>query len=702
MTGMRRHFGLLAILSALSLAAGATSVAAAPQDAGELFKEGVTLLEQGDDEGALEKFTEVLASDPSNEEAYELWKSTEYEVWLQMLVKGGQYELVAKRLIDRAKLGRSESADDEGAIRDLLAQVQSDDVLERARAIRALAANHGEYAVRYMLPTLADENANDRRVLFMQALTEMGTDVVLPLVAVLGSDDAYLRRNVALTLGYIGDPRAGAALTWLAFNDPDEGVQRAAGQAAHKVGSQGDALKLFLALGDDYYHQRATVLRAVDYSDVVWSWGDGDLVATPVPRCLYADELSKNAYYGALAAAPESLDARAGLARAYVAQQVELAYRTEAGQDVSGLEEQVAKASIAISATGIAALDRALVWAVSDTPVDTTTAIGLIRAIGDSACAPVPGLHAALVSSEAALSGEAAVALGRIAHRTRRGASPEVVAALGTAAGRDIMRIGVVIDGQRERGEAIKDALDQQGLLVNFWDRGAMGLALLKRVPGVDVIVVSDELPDLTVDQVLGEIAEDERPASTPVVMVTESEDWSDRVAATITGAADAGSILEVIAEGLDGDRARADELSARAASVLAGLSLAGGNVASALDDLTGTLASRGDSVTLPAMTVLATVGTADAAPALMGVLADEARSEAARIAAADAIAQIASREALSGPPALVVGLEEVVGSEETPLPIRVAAIRALSSMTIPDEVRAAMTAATRVDVAGE
>lgn len=704
MTGMRRHFGLLAILSALSLAAGATSVAAAPQDAGELFAEGVTLLEQGDDAGALEKFTEILASDPSNEEAYELWKSTEHEVWLQILVKGGQFELVAKRLIDRAKLGRAEVADDEGAIRDLLAQVQSDDVLERARAIRALAANHGEYAVKYMLATLADENAGERRVLYMQALTEMGTDVVLPLVAVLGSDDAYLRRNVALTLGYIGDPRAGAALTWHTFNDLDEGVQRAAGQAARKVGSKGDALSLYLKLGDDYYHERATVLRAVDYSDVVWSWGDGDLVATPVPRCLYADELSKNAYYGALAADPASLDARSGLARAYVAQQIELAYRAEAGQDVAGLEEQVAKASIAISATGIAALDRALTWAVSDTPVDTTTAIGLIRAIGDNACSPVPGLHAALVSSEAALSGEAAVALGRIAHRTRHGASPEVVASLGTAAGRDIMRLGVVIDGQKERGQAISDALSSNGLLVNFWDRGAMGLALLKRVPGVDVIVVSDELPDLTVDQVLGEIADDERTANTPVVMITESEsvDWSERVAATITGAADAGSILEVIAEGLDGDRARADDLSARAASVLAGLSLAGSDVTSAIDDLTGTLASRGDSVTLPAMTVLATVGTADAAPALMGVLADEARSEAARIAAADAIAQIAFREALSGPPALLAGLGEVVGLEETPLPIRVAAIRALSSMTIPDEIRAAMTAATRVDVAGE
>ena len=696
MTGMRRHFGLLALLTALSLSAGATSVAAAPQDAADLFNEGIDLLERGDDAAALEKFTAVLASDPSNEEAYELWKSTKHEVWLQMLVKGGQYELVAKRLIDRAKIGRAETADDEGAIRELLSGVQDDDVIVRARAIRALAANHGEYAVQYMLPTLGDENASDRRVLFMQALTEMGTDVVLPLVAALGTDDAYLRRNIALTLGYIGDPRSGAALTWFAFNDEDDGVRRAAAQAAKKVGSQGDALALFLQLGDDYHHGRATVLRAVDYSDVVWNWGDDGLYSTAVPRYLYADELSKNSYYGALAADSGSLDARAGLARAYVSQQIEIALRGEAGQDVTGLADQVGKASIAVNATGIDALDRALAWAVRDS--DTTTAIGLIRVIGDGAFAAVPGLHAALSSADAAMSGEAAVALGRIAHRSRTVASPEVVSALGAAAGREIMRLGVVIDGQAARGQAITEALASNGMVVNFWDRGAMGLALLKRVPGVDVIVVSDELPDLTVDQVLHEISLDERTANTPVVMITESEDWADRVAATITGAGETDAIEAAMSDSLDGDRARADDLAGRAAEVLAGLGLAGGNISGAVDSLAGTLGSRGDSVTIPAMTALATVGTSDAIPALMGVLGDDGRSEAARIAAADAVAQIAARESLSGPPALLSGLVTVISSDAA-LPVQVAASRALSNMSIPDVTRAAMARQARVDV---
>ena len=62
-----------------------------------------------------------------------------------------------------------------------------------------------------------------------------------------------------------------------------ERVQQAARAAAKKCGSTGDAHALYIALGDDYHAGRASVLRAMDYSDVVWSFQD-DLVATPCSR----------------------------------------------------------------------------------------------------------------------------------------------------------------------------------------------------------------------------------------------------------------------------------------------------------------------------------------------------------------------------------------------------------------------------------
>ncbi|MFT7668432.1 MAG: CheY-like chemotaxis protein [Planctomycetota bacterium] len=696
---MRRHIGYIAFFAALSFTAAPAAAFSNSYDAKDSFAEGVELLRLGDDVGALEKFSEALAEDMSNEAAYELWKSTDHDIWIDMLVKEGQFELIAKRFMTKADLGRVDQADDESAIRALLKDAGSGDAMVRTKAVRSLAANHGEYAVQYMLDTLGDDNAEDRRVLFMHALTEMGTDVVLPLIAALGSDNSFLRRNVALVLGYIGDPRAQAALTWYGKNDTDEGVMMAASDSAKKLGSGGDAHELFLQLGDDYHFGRASVLRSVDYSDVVWSWADDAMHSRAVPRFLYADEMSKGAYYEALKANPASLDALAGIARAYVSEQAEINLRAQAGADVSGLSDQVAESSIAVNSAGADALERALSWCVKDN--DSATGVGLIRLLGNSSLTATPSLQAALGSNDGAMKGEAAVALGQIALRNHSAASASVVSGLGLAAGREIMSIGVVIDSNEARGAAIAAAMTADGMLVNHWTSGASGLALLKRVPGVDVIVLADKLVDLTADQVLYEIEADDRTSETPVLMITESDAWSDRVAGSIVGAGDLETITGAIEEQAGSDRARADELAGRAASTLAGLAVAGnGSLEGAVDSLASTLDSRSESVSIPAMSALAAVGNVGQLGSLKAVLDDGDRSDEARAAAADAMAGIASRMNLSGTEGLIATLTSVIRSDAA-LSVRVAASRALSSLSITASQRADIAAGTRVDIQG-
>jgi len=681
MTGLRRHLGLLAFFAALSL----------PASANDTFDEGVELLRRGDDAAALAKFRKALAEDMSNEAAYELWKDTDHDVWIDMLVKEGQFELIAKRFMAKAQLGRVEQADDESTIRGLLRDVQSDDAMVRTAAVRALGANHGEYAVQYMLETLGDENAEDRRVMFMHALTEMGTDVVLPLLAALDSDDAYLRRNVALILGYIGDPRAQAALTWRAYNDGDEGVQLASAEAAKKCGSTGDAVALYLQLGDDYHHGRASVLRPVDYSDVVWAWSGSGLTGTATPRFLYADELSKNAYYAALAADPASVAARAGLARAYVSQHAEIELLAATGADVSAYDDVVAAAAIAVGSAGVDALEMALSWCVAES--DSITGVGLIRALGAGSNIATPSLQAALASDDGAMKSEAAVAQGQIALRTQSSPGGAVVDMLGRTAGRSIMSLGVVIDADAARGGAVASAMSGAGILTNHWTSGASGLALLKRVPGVDVIVLAGTLPDLTADQVLHELASDDRTANTPVVMIDDSDAYADRVAAVIAGADGLDEITGAISGDASSDRTRADELAARAASTLAGLAQAGGsNLSSVAGALASTLGGRSDAVTVPAMHALAFVGGEAQLGALQAVLSSSDRSDDARIAAADAIGNIARRGSLGGTEGIVAALAAVAGSGSS-LDVRVAASRALGSFAMSDAQRAAIAA---------
>ena len=701
MTRSSRKLGLaLALVALVSPAVAASGVSPAGAVSGatpglvtparvdvqEDFKEGVDLYLRGHKEEALAKFQAVLAADPSNEEAYELWKATDAQIFNDLLVEGGEYRLVTQRLLERATIGRRERQNDPEEISKLVSSLRStDDAIERRRIIQTLAANHGEYAVPRLLPALADAGDADWRVTAMHALTEMDTDVVQPLLAALGTEDAYQRANVAMVLGYIGDHRAAPALQYLAETDADERVQVAAGQAAMKCGASGSTLEQFLRLGDDYHFRRKNVLRDFDYSRVLWSW-NGALEAHPVPRALYNNELAKRAYYDALAVDGQSVDALAGIARECTDIVSKLEFLATQGEDVDALREQADQGALAVAAGGVDAIERALAWSVVSE--DVSSAIHLIRTLAEMAPAPTESLNSALDSESGALRGEAAVALGRIALRIGSAASQHVVQTLGDVAGREVVRIAVVIDANADRAAATVAALEAQGVLVNHRGNGGQGLALLSRVPGLDVLIVGDGLPDMTIDQVVVAAGKNLSTADTPVVLMTADEGlgeaWSDRVAAVSSGPDDLSALEEIFAQSLTGDRAQADALAASAAETLASLALAGNTqIDSVLTSLTGPLAHRSDAVTLPCMRALGLAGTpAELAP-LAAVALDGSRSEEARVTAATAMGDIFGRNTVSVDAS--AGLEEVVTDGEAPLAVRRAAAMALGRLVGSD-----------------
>src|SRR5688572_9278306 len=157
--------------------------ALAQDDVQTLFQQGVDLLRRGRKEEALVAFQKVLAADPSQEEAYQLWKETDYDIWLDMMVESGEFQLVAKRIQELARIARNERKNDPEAIRGLVESLRgTSDPLERRKLVRQIAADHGEYAVPMLANALADENDDDWRVIATHSLAQMGTDVVLPLI----------------------------------------------------------------------------------------------------------------------------------------------------------------------------------------------------------------------------------------------------------------------------------------------------------------------------------------------------------------------------------------------------------------------------------------------------------------------------------------------------------------------------------------
>ena len=103
---------------------------------------------------------------------------------------------------------------------------------------------------------------------------------------------------------------------------------------------------------------------------------------------------------------------------------------------------------------------------------------------------------------------------------------------------------------------------------------GALGLAVLRRAAGIDVVVIADRLPDLTAQQVIAEIRATPRVGEAPILLLsddaaTAEEIYSDSVEGVLAGP-DAAAVTAAMSTTLNADRARADELSAQAAGLLA------------------------------------------------------------------------------------------------------------------------------------
>jgi CheY-like chemotaxis protein len=308
--------------------------------------------------------------------------------------------------------------------------------------------------------------------------------------------------------------------------------------------------------------------------------------------------------------------------------------------------------------------------------------------------APTAGLNAALKSSDGAIRSEAAVALGQIAVRTHTTATPAVVTVLGDAVARPVMRLAMVIDGNAQSAAALSAALEAKGVFVNTWSTGAKGLGTLHRSPALDLVVVADSLPDITTAQVVDEVRGDERLAQTPIVISTKDDatvaaNFGDRIQGTMKAADDFAAIDAALSKGLGGDRKLAEDLAMRASEVLHQLALAGtdnlGTILASLVTATG----RDDKISIPAMSTLGQSGGAAEAGALVAVLADEKRSDEARVAAGRSLSSLVGRLGTALDAELLNKVKGVIDGGSASMAVREAAAQVVGSLPMNATERA-------------
>ncbi len=646
---------------ALATPALATPALAAPapvQDGTKaLVEQGLQLLRQGDDEAALEKFRAALAADPSSEEALTIWREVDQNVWLRMLSKGGEFDLIARAFMDRSKAPRGAARKDAAAIDALVNEALSSDFGARQFALATLAANHGAYTIQGMVGPLGDADNDDRRILAMEAAFRMGAVAVQPVIALLEAPSSALRRSAAVVLGRLGDARALGALAWHAEADTDSTVRAESKIAAGKCGwvaGMGSASQILSHEAAGYLHQLAAYVRPWESNDVAWSFADGQLVDHAISRSVFAAEMARRSASMALVADASNARAVTALAMAYAEASLQARHLAAAGDsaaEAQTLAEKQTAIGQALLLCGSAALESGLGFALESG--DARLANVLIEQIAKSTPrgAAVPAaVTLALGSPNRSVRIHAALAASAI--DSAFGANPAVVALLADAVGERVQRIAMVIDQDAVRRQSLVSGFEGARWFAAGSDSGASGLARLRRFPGTDLIVVSSSLTDVAVAQVLHELRADARTKDVPVVMVTSAADLENMqslhgdAVKSVVAAFDAAA-MEAALEGapMNPERERAEQIAAAAATALMNAaSLADASRGAALAALADAAAGRNDGVRIPATVALGRFGDAGQQGALAGLLGDAGASAEARSAAAVALSGMATR----------------------------------------------------------
>lgn len=687
---------------ALSVLAASATANAAPSllDVSDDFNAAIDLWKQGRNQEALDAMSQILAGDPDASEVYEAYLSADADVLTSFMAEGEQYTIVAKRFLERASAGRRELERDDDRIKEAVsAYLSASDPVARIGAINAIAAAHGEFAAPRFVNLLADDDDPERVRTAVGGLMGLGDKAVLPLVAALASGSETQRRNAAMTLGFIADPRAGAHLLATAESDASDSVRGAAAEAAARCGASGSAATALLTQGNAYHARSSSVLFDSALSDVVWSMDGGRLAGTDVPAAIYNNELAKDCFYKALALDPTSTDAAAGIARESVDIAAKLDTLAAAGQDVADLQAAAAEGMLAVESAGLGALDRALQMSVASG--DAATGARLAAVIGAIAGQPTAGLNAALSGGGLSMQGEAAVALAHIAVRSQTSAGGNVVEMLGRAAGRRVVKVAAIIDGDAQRAAGLVEALAAQNVLGQHAGSGTQGIVMLSQLAGVDAILVGDDMPDLTADAVVQQVRMNPAFESTPTYLLTSNEElgdaFGDRINGSFAGADGIDALSDVFEAKMDDGRARADALAGRAAAALGALARsARTDISGAMGGLEEAIVGRGDHVAIPALGALSEVGGAGQVDKMLGVLGSGDVSDAVRIAAADAIGAIGSRTALAE--TVADSLRGMIGGDAS-IEVRSAAARALGRMNLGAPARAGVLEAVRVRV---
>lgn len=644
-------------LLALALASVLTAPLAA-QDPQAAFDAGMQAYRAGDFEAAIAKFREVVAMEPDNTTALAMMHDSQDEL-LQLLMEGGEFETFAKEVLAAAGKASVEALRDPEAARAAAAGVFGEQYAARAKAIFELRTKFGPFAVPPLVAKLTSSSESERSHA-IYALSRLGTEATVPLLASTWSEVTEVRMGALLALASLDDPRAVARAADLATSDPDGAVRVLAGRMA----AGADAAQANYEQGWAYYvHDPAQGLSDVENHGGLWQIERAKLEFRDLPAGLVPLALAKQSY--ARAHALGQPQARVGLALASGTSVAVLQGLVDAGNaDAVALRDAEA---LAAQSLGQPALDAALAMALERE--DVATASALVRLLDGPGLMARNGLRAAVDSAVPSVRLHAAQALANGGD-----SSADVVAVLTDALRLQALRVVVLADDNAARRSALAEALGRSGTVVLSSGEGAGGMLNFRRSSHVDAVVIADPLPGMYARRFVKEVRKDPRKGEVPVFVLGNEQTGDIEGAEVVTEVLTAEAVVGAFGA-LNGERAQYAAFAQQAASTLAQIAKYRPEaLAGSLDALAGVV-NREDEVAGGALRALASAGGADQLAAAMGVVADTTRSATVRAAAAEAVAGILSRH----PGAEVDGAVLTAAAAEGEPALAQAAARALA-----------------------
>jgi hypothetical protein len=320
----------------LSMPAPSVVIAQGAESALGKVQEGLRLYKKGDYRGAITKFDEALAANPTDEDARKIRDEIEERLALDMVNNNiadsglhGRYERFGKWILaGRKKSGYPSREKNNELIATAVADYMNDpnDVrnLERANQIRD---RFGDFAVPEIAEKYMGSDNQSFRYRSRALLAKLGAQAVNPIIQCMFSDNALVRQTAALALSDIADPRAlpvlaqhfqtkgedqqvveacrlGVSKIRILMPEQDQKIESSKelwfyqAEAYYRNNAAGGYYRNRM-VGTTYGGQLPVLLEGYQRTYTAWKWveeaGERKLVDMEVPLWAYADVLAEEA-----------------------------------------------------------------------------------------------------------------------------------------------------------------------------------------------------------------------------------------------------------------------------------------------------------------------------------------------------------------------------------------------------------------------